>query len=702
MWLGYQAIAIQAQGLEGRRWGEFASVAEQIRRDVKRKLDDFIQVEQNRPYTDYQYYYVPENVVTPQQQMPLLRSPLGDRLEHGLAYGHFQIEADGSIVTPYYRMQQGEAGQATAGSEAREHLDNIRGNLLARLNGTTGGGLRIRSDEIVSEARPAAKKTSDYNENLLLFADIDKDVVGEKGAAKPRKSPSRRGKSLPIESLQRKQQQVQVVEQSRSVALSNVASNTMMIRQAEGIDRQTMDRPGQLAETAEVLEVTEEKSDLDQLNLNRRKEIRQVLAMPEMGGMGASGARVVPLETQREPEVQETRASGIVMPTSAAQQLAADLVQADTVQVRIEPFVPILIGEPGDELDMFGGQIFLLRHIQIESRHFLQGFQLNDKKLLEEVDESARRLVGEGMSFELSQKESDLAAYTAILDFGFGDLVLNLIEIDPAWIGKQIGQLKKWYFSIIAIVFLAVSLGLVSLWRNLREQVKLSQKKDDFISAVSHELRTPLTSIRMYTEMLEKDWIKSEDKRGEYYKNMLQESERLSRLIENVLDFSRIQRGRKKYSFQLGDINHCIGRIVDMMTPYAQQAGFVIEKDFAMVEPVTFDSDAVMQIVINLIDNAVKYARGSKEKRIIIRTKHDGKHTLIEVEDHGPGLPHRQRKKVFEEFYRCEDESRRETAGVGLGLALVKKFALAHDGFVEILAAKPTGAIFRVGLACQS
>jgi signal transduction histidine kinase len=242
----------------------------------------------------------------------------------------------------------------------------------------------------------------------------------------------------------------------------------------------------------------------------------------------------------------------------------------------------------------------------------------------------------------------------------------------------------------------------VSLWRNMREQVKLARKKDDFISAVSHELRTPLTSIRMYTEMLEKDWIKSEDKRAEYYQTMRQESERLSRLIENVLDFSRIQRGRKKYDIKLGDLNHCIERTVDMMTPYAQQMGFTLEKDLSPVEQVAFDSDAIMQIVINLLDNAVKYTRNSQEKKIIVRTRHDGKYILIEVEDRGPGLPHYQRKKVFDEFYRCQDESRRETTGVGLGLALVKKFALAHNGFVEILSAKPTGAIFRVGLATQS
>ncbi len=205
----------------------------------------------------------------------------------------------------------------------------------------------------------------------------------------------------------------------------------------------------------------------------------------------------------------------------------------------------------------------------------------------------------------------------------------------------------------------------------------------------------------MYSEMLEKNWVKSEDKLTEYYKNMRQESERLSRLIENVLDFSRIQRGRKKYHFKIGDINKCIEDVVKMMRPYASQRGFSIKTDHGREGKIAFDSDAVTQIVVNLIDNAVKYAHDTEDKTITVRTRGDRQFILIEVEDHGPGVPHRQRKKIFEQFYRSEAEATRDTTGTGLGLALVKKFAQAHNGFVEIVSAKPTGAIFRVALAIQ-
>jgi two-component system phosphate regulon sensor histidine kinase PhoR len=215
----------------------------------------------------------------------------------------------------------------------------------------------------------------------------------------------------------------------------------------------------------------------------------------------------------------------------------------------------------------------------------------------------------------------------------------------------------------------------------------------------------------MYAEMLEKNWVKSADKLTEYYHSLRQESERLSRLVDNVLDFSRIQKGRKKYAFEVGDINHCVTAVSEMMKPYAQQYGFGIRLDLGRLRETRFDRDAVTQIVVNLIDNAVKYARSADDKTIRVRTRAEGPYTVIEVEDHGPGIPHRQRKKVFEQFYRCSDDrgaaeqaqNPASATGAGLGLTLVKRFAEAHHGFVEILSAQPTGAILKVSLAltCQ-
>lgn len=630
--------------MEGARLGEFAAVAEQIRQDVKRKLDEFIQTEQERPYTDYLYYYVPENIVSSQQQMPILRSPLAGRLEHDLAYGYFQIEPDGNVTTPNDDIEQG--GRSLNDglyAEALSNRINIKNNLLPVLNGTVPGSMKIN---INREAELSPEARSKVSEQAELAGDKDMKKKGEQGKT----VQGQRGKALPIESLQSQAQKTQVMEQRRSVFERNIISNVPSPSQ------QAIPSPTRQQNTQ---------------NLDQAESPQTQAAQQHIG---------------QTPAMQER--------------------QSEMVQVRIEPFVSLVVPGTDDQQFIFNGQVFLLRHVQIEDRHLLQGFGLNEKKLIGAVEESAERFMREGMYFELpqtrnGQTESKADAYTAILDFGFGDLVLSLKEIDPAWIGRQINHLRNWYFSIIAVVLLAVVLGLAGLWRSARAQIRLAQKKDDFISAVSHELRTPLTSIRMYSEMLEKNWVKSEDKLAEYYMNMRQESERLSRLIENVLDFSRIQRGRKKYTFKVGDINKCIADVVKIMRPYAAQRGFSIKTKLGQVEQTTFDNDAVTQIAVNLLDNAVKYARNAEDKTITVRTRSDEQFTLIEVEDHGPGVPHRQRKKIFEQFYRSGAEATRETAGTGLGLALVKKFAQAHNGFVEILSAKPTGAIFRVALAAQ-
>ena len=641
--LGYHSIRIRAQGMEGARLGEFTAVSEQIRQDVTRRLDEFMQTEQNRPYTDYQYYYVPENVVLGQQQLPVLRSPLAGRLESGLAYGNFQIEPDGSIITPNDFLEQKQRQDLIVAdnelfTDVLSNRKNIGDNLLPVLDGTAPNSFKLNiptKDPVGASARPEA-----YTQTPLSRGTKSKSAQGPQG------------KDYVIESLQSRDQKAQVLEQQRSIVEMNVANLSVQTQQAQ----------------PEV----------------QTQGVFQYRSIPPLPSVSVA-------QTEQAADFYDRQSS----------QLKES--ESETVQVRIEPFVPVVVpGDPNVE-SVFGGQVFLLRHVQIEDRHFIQGFQLNEKKLIEEIEESASRFMREGMDFNLSQRgripDVQDVAYAAILNFGFGDLVLNLKEVDPDWIGKRIGQLKTWYFSIVSIVLLAVTLGLASLWRNARAQLKLAQKKDDFISAVSHELRTPLTSIRMYSEMLEKNWVKSQDKAAEYYRNMRQESERLSRLIENVLDFSRIQRGRKKYSFSVGDLNKCVSDVVEMMRPHAMQKGFTIRTELDRVEPSAFDGDAVTQIIVNLLDNAIKYARGAEDKTIIVRTKSDDRFILIEVEDHGPGVPHRQRKKIFEQFYRAGAEATRETAGTGLGLALVKKFAEAHNGFVEIVNAKPTGAIFRVALA---
>jgi len=688
--LGYHAITKWAQGLEGTRLAEFAEVAEQIRQDVKRKLDEFMQTEQQRKYTDYLYYYVPDNMASnQQQQFVALRSPLGDQWSNGLAYGYFQIEADGGIVTPYYptRLTRMDDNRAVVDNEVQRHMLNIENNVLPSIT-RTSGTLRLPEQQMQQQEAAAsspAQARLNANEQAL-------------DGQMPSKGKGVLSKAYPIESLKQESQAPQVFKQQRSLVASNQAQTG----------------PGPVPPPEMQAVPNPPPADAAQTQRAEPSQRQRAAQAPSQQVAPVQGQAVVQGPAPVTPQGQRGLPPTTPGPQTDRPPQTKDL--SEMVQIRVEPFVPLVVGGAQPESSIFGGQVFLLRHVQIEDRHLLQGFQLDEHKLIAEVEESVKRFMRDGMGFDLPQTRQvngepndagEKAAYTAILDFGFGDLVLNLREIDPAWIAKRIGDLHRIYFGIIATVVAAVTLALVSLWHNMRAQVKLAQKKDDFISAVSHELRTPLTSIRMYSEMLEKNWVKSQDKVAEYYRSMRQESERLSRLVENVLDFARLQKGRKRYTFQLGNLNDCIAGVVAMMKPYAEQHGFAIQTQLEQTGETPFDKDAVTQIVVNLIDNAVKYARGAADKTILVRTRGEDGFTIIEVEDRGPGVPHRQRKKVFEQFYRYgveptgEGPSPAPTTGTGLGLTLVKRFAEAHGGFVEIDSARPTGAIFRVALATQ-
>lgn len=677
--LGYHSISIWANGLEGARLAEFAEVAEQIREDVKGKLDNFMQREQNRPYTDYQYYSVPE-IPTNNQQLPLVVSPLAGKIENGLAFGNFEIEPDGSIITPYYSSDQSEVAGEFA-EKAQAHIDNIKKNLLPKLD--TGKITSTETWRQLVSLLPAEEKETDKKKMSA--------VSGAKAQFETKDLKSKSAK-YDIESLQQQTQQTQVIEQKREVAVSNVAYRN----KARSGQPQTSYGSTSLKDCEQT-----DSTSMQQSEPLLRQTIASSPVKPEPKIDSDLRKTEQPVSEVQSQRFDFSEAEDKLQNLDKYDKNLGLQAHDEIVQIRVEPFAPIVV--PGDSGNsMFTGQVFLLRHVQIGNEHLLQGFKLDEKTLIEEINDSANKFIREGMDFSLVKEERLNATYSAILDFGFGAVVLNLMETDPGWINSQITKLRVWYFTIIIAVFFAMGLVIFSLWRAMRIQVKFTEQKDDFISAVSHELRTPLTSIRMYAEMLEKDWVKSKDKAQEYYKGMRQESERLSRLIENVLDFSRIQKGRKKYSFILGDLNQSVINVVEVMRSYAAQAGFNIKTELAELAPVTFDADAVAQIVINLLDNAIKYAHNAEDKTVIIRTIKQGRFVVIEVEDHGPGVPHKQKDKVFDVFYRCEVEATRQTKGTGLGLALVNKFARAHSGFVQILTAKPHGAIFRVGLASQS
>jgi signal transduction histidine kinase len=233
------------------------------------------------------------------------------------------------------------------------------------------------------------------------------------------------------------------------------------------------------------------------------------------------------------------------------------------------------------------------------------------------------------------------------------------------------------YLTAIAVLLLVSGTGgLFALYRMVAVTVRFAERRNNFVAAVSHELKTPLTAIRMYAEMLREGMVEDPEKRQEYYATITAESERLTRLINNVLEFSRLEQGTREATLVAGSLGPVVREAAAILEPHARELGFRVEVEVdGDLPPVRFERDAVLQVVFNLVDNALKYARDAGDRVIAIRCSREGDGVCVAVRDRGPGVPAPHLSKIFEPFYRCEDELTRTAKGTGIGLALVRGLA---------------------------
>jgi len=218
---------------------------------------------------------------------------------------------------------------------------------------------------------------------------------------------------------------------------------------------------------------------------------------------------------------------------------------------------------------------------------------------------------------------------------------------------------------------------------------------------VSHELKTPLALIRLYSETLELGRIPTEQKKQQYYRVINKESHRLTQLINNILDFSRIEAGRKEYQFAPTDVGDVVREVVEAYRYPIEQQGFALEVEVPDRLPeVNADKEALGQAVLNLMNNAVKYSREDRFVRVAVARQNGD--LRISVADHGIGVPKVEQRKIFEKFYRAEDSLVHETKGSGLGLPLVRHIMEAHGGTVEVESTPGKGSVFTLVLPLES
>src|SRR3954451_20609656 len=260
----------------------------------------------------------------------------------------------------------------------------------------------------------------------------------------------------------------------------------------------------------------------------------------------------------------------------------------------------------------------------------------------------------------------------------------------PDQLKESARSVRRTLLLLIAAAFAAIAFGGWAVFADARRQLALAQKKTDFVSNVSHELKTPLTSIRMFAEMMQTGNV-TEEKRPRYLRIIVAESERLTRLINNVLDFARLERKQKRYDFRPLDLHDVLARTWEGHELHLREQGFTTRWQAAPGPyPVRGDEDALAQIIVNLLSNAEKYSPERKEVEIhSYLTEHS---VNVSVLDRGSGVPVGEEAKIFEAFYRAHDALASGIQGSGLGLTLAQRIAREHGGEIVYQAREGGGS----------
>ena len=366
---------------------------------------------------------------------------------------------------------------------------------------------------------------------------------------------------------------------------------------------------------------------------------------------------------------------------------AAELDDSESFQVEVAPLQSVFINE---------NQIFIFRRIMINNQIYRQGFILKTTAFLNHLTASyftpQPMAAFTGLRLRIMDQGNEARTLAAGVPPQNPKFVLNrnfpspfsflIATLTCDQIPRSTG--RRTLTIMIVVLAVIVLIGLFAIYQSTRAIVDLSERRSQFVSSVTHELKTPLTNIRMYIEMLEQGIARDQEREQEYFRIVDSEGARLSRLINNVLELSKLEKQQRHIDLQPGTLDDAIEEVQSVMKEKLRQEGFVLKYDSGNIRPFEYDREVMIQVLINLIENSMKFGKNAARREITISTRiHDGENrVIIQVSDTGPGIPRHALKKVFNDFYRVDNSLTRTTRGTGIGLALVKKFVELMGGTV--------------------
>ena len=318
-----------------------------------------------------------------------------------------------------------------------------------------------------------------------------------------------------------------------------------------------------------------------------------------------------------------------------------------------------------------------------------------------DIGENLKVILLNNQNLPVDLSETDNSYITEeTLDFLEG----NMPDFKLVVLGRSGSSLKgitsggvRFYYVLIGAIILVISLGVYFIFHDISREQELAGMKSDFISNVTHEIKTPIATIRSLAENVSEGWVTSGEKQQYYFRLIASESEKLGHLVENTLDFSRIESGSKRYFMENCSVQELIDKTIQRFRVLTEGQKIDLSVEIQKNIPaIKLDRSAMEQVLLNLLDNAVKYSPDKKVIKVGIKTEEG--FLNISVSDRGTGIERKDRERIFEKFYRSESSQGRKITGSGIGLTLVKEIVEAHGGKIVIESERNRGSTFIIRL----
>jgi signal transduction histidine kinase len=662
-------LVYQAYGqLKWEAFHQHRLMAEELANRIRAQAGELIAEEEARRFADYAFLVVAGDPATNYvERSPLSSYPPASELPGVL--GYFQVDAAGAFSTP-----------------------------LLPAPGTQAANFGVGTDELARRRQLAQRIQSILSRNRLVRA-AEADTVTSEGH-----SMTQAAKLQPVPRDE---------DASLFSSVSPVASQSLEEEATQAAGQAVFDQLNQ----APVVEQEARKSKAANA-LGRVEDLKLEQRFVPERALGKTAADSQRKRMEPAPRRMRKELTALPEPETTyvieAPQESVVSPQAGLEHLRIRTFESEI--DPFEFSRLESGHFVLYRKVWRDGQRTIQGLLIDQKAFLDGLVENAFRATALSRMSDLivafqgdvitvfrgqsareylagsNELRGELLYQTPLhAPLGGVDLIFSINRL-PAGPG---GQLITWVALVLAVVLCG---GFLLLYRLGLGQIRLARQQQDFVSAVSHELKTPLTSIRMYGEMLREGWA-PEEKRREYYDFIHDESERLTRLINNVLQLARLTRNGLQLRPQPCAVSELMDILRSKIGSQVERARFELSLSCAAdTAAVTLDvdQDAFTQIFINLVDNAIKFSAKASRHAVDIgcSARRDGE-VVFSVRDYGPGIPRDQMRKIFTLFYRSENELTRETLGTGIGLALVNQLADAMHAKVDVVNVEP-GAEFRV------